>query len=334
MDYKRQTLGKKIVFSNLSSRYFRCKNNLVRVAALSRRKHSVLNLSYKAKSNLFGFLMILPAFLLLAALNLYPICRNLFLSFTSWDMVIGNPRFIGLENYRELFADKGFYSCLKVTLIYAVTYVPISMALGFILANLMASKSKINVLYRTVFFLPHVTSMVAMSAVFLFIFHPQYGTLNSILNTFGFSSVAWLNQKSTALGSLVAMNIWKTAGFCAVIYLSGIQNISDELLEAASIDGASGLQKLLYIKIPLVSPTTFMLVIMLTIESFKIFTQIHVMTNGGPDGATTNLLTYMFEQAFDQFRVGYGGAIAIILLFCVLIINAIQMYFEKFVNYD
>ena len=304
-----------------------------RVAFSSRVKRRV-SMRYRTKSNLCGYLMILPAFLLLAALNFYPIIRNLVLSFTSWDMVVGDPVFIGMGNYKELFTDRGFAGCLKVTLLYAVTYVPISMGLGFILANLMAAKSKINVLYRTAFFLPHVTSMVAMSAVFLFIFHPQYGTLNSILGTFGLPSVAWLNQKSTALGSLVAMNIWKTTGFCTVIYLSGIQNISDELLEAASIDGATGLQKLLYIKIPLVSPTTFMLVIMLTIESFKIFTQIHVMTGGGPDGATTNLLTYMFEQAFDQFRVGYGGAISIVLLICVLIINAIQMYFEKFVNYD
>ncbi len=324
MDYKEQFLRKTPTLR------YTVKNRV----PLSVRIKGQVFMRYSTKSNICGYLMILPAFLLLGALNFYPILRNLILSFTSWDMVVGDPVFLGLENYKELFTSRGFVGCLKVTLMYTIAYVPISMGLGFILANLMASKSKMNVLYRTAFFLPYVTSMVAMSAVFLYIFHPQYGTLNSILGMLGISPVAWLNQKSTALWALVAMNIWKTTGFCAVIYLSSIQNISEELLEAADIDGATGLQKFFYIKIPLVSPTTFMLVIMLTIESFKVFTQIHVMTGGGPDGATTNLLTYMFEQAFEQFRVGYGGAISVVLLICVLIINGIQMYFEKFVNYD
>ncbi|MEY8352100.1 sugar ABC transporter permease [Lachnospiraceae bacterium 54-53] len=278
--------------------------------------------------------MILPAFICLGAINLFPILRNLYLSFTSWDMVIGTPQFIGLRNYRELFTNSDFYKSLWVTLFYTIGYVPFSIGAGFLLAVLMTSKSRLNVIYRTAFFMPHVTSMVAMSAVFLYIYHPQYGTINTLLNLAGLSSVPWLNQKSTALFSLVLMNVWKSLGFCAVIYLGGILNIPEELEEAAGMDGGTWLQKLIYIKIPQVSPLTFMLVIMLTIESFKVFTQINVMTGGGPDGSTTNLLTYMFMQAFDQFRIGYGGAIAVVLLLCVLLINLIQMYFERFVSYD
>lgn len=291
-------------------------------------------MSTKAKNNINGYLFILPAFLLLGAFNLFPILRNLYLSFTSWDMVIGTPDFIGLENYAELFSSREFYESLWVTAAYALLYVPVTLIAGFFIAVLLTKSSKVNIVYRTIFFAPHVTSMVAMSAVFLFIYHPQYGTLNTILASLGLSAVPWLNSKSTALISLVFMNIWKSIGFCAVVYLGGLLNISEELEEAADMDGASWLQKLWHIKVPLVSPTSFMLVIMFTIECFKVFTQISVMTGGGPDGSTTNLITYMFMQAFDQFRVGYGGAVAIVLLTCVLIVNIIQMGFERFVNYD
>lgn len=286
------------------------------------------------KECITGYLFIFPAFACLGAFRLFPVLRNLYLSFMTWDMVIGDPKFVGLKNYIKLFTASDFYASLEVTFRYTILYVPISMLFGYILAILMIKKTKWNVLFRTALFVPYVTSMVAMSAVFIYILHPQYGTLNVILNDLGFASVPWLNQKSTALYCLVAMNIWKSTGFCAVIYLGGILNISEEILEAAQIDGSSWWNTLVHIKTPLVAPTTFMLTIMLTIESFKIFTQINVMTGGGPDKSTTNLLTYMFNQAFDNFSVGYGSAIATVLLLIVLLINFIQLFFERFVNYD
>lgn len=287
------------------------------------------------KSNVLSAVILLfPAFVCLLIFNFLPVLRNLYLSFTSWDMVIGDPRFIGLDNYRELFTSKDFWDSVIVTLKYTVMYVPVSILGGLFLAVMLKSKSHLNIIYRTIFFAPYVTSMVAISAVFLFLYHPQYGTLNTILSVFGMEPVRWLNSKATALPSLVLMNCWKSMGFCAVVYLGALLNISDDMKEAAQIDGANRWKSLLYVEIPMVSPTTFMLVIMLTIESFKVFTQINVMTGGGPDGSTTNLLTYMFSQAFEQFRVGYGGAVAIILLIMVLLINLIQMTFERFVNYD
>lgn len=198
----------------------------------------------------------------------------------------------------------------------------------------MTAKTKINIFYRTVFFSPTVTSMVAMSAVWLFIYHPQYGSLNSILGIFNIPPVRWLNTMDTALPSLVIMNIWKRMGFCTVVYLGALLSVSNEAIEAARIDGVNRWQMLWYIKLPLISPTTFMLVILMTIESFQVFTQINVMTAGGPNGSTTNLVTYMYMQAFDQFRVGYGSAVAVILLLIILLIYFIQMSFERFVNYD
>jgi multiple sugar transport system permease protein len=281
-----------------------------------------------------GYLFILPAFFLIAVFQLYPLVRNLVLSFYSWDMVTSAPRFLGLGNYRELLADENFYQSLKVTVLYSLGFVPVSMAMGLGLSVLMTKKSRMNVLYRTVFFSPTVTSMVAMSAVWMFIYHPQYGSLNTLLGLFGMEPVRWLNSPDTALLSLVIMNIWKRFGFCTVVYLSALLNVSGEIQEAATIDGASSFQIFWRIKLPMVSPSTFMLVIMMTIESFQVFTQINVMTGGGPNFSTTNLVTYLYKQAFDQFRVGYGSAIAVVLLAVILLVNLIQMRFEKYVHYD
>lgn len=281
-----------------------------------------------------GYFFILPAFLLVAVFQLYPMARNIVLSFTHWDMVTADPRFIGLGNYAELFSDLDFYKSLQVTLLYSVGFIPISLALGLGLAVLMTKKSPLSIFSRTAFFAPTVTSMVAMSAVWMFIYHPQYGALNSLLGVFGIDPVRWLNSTDTALLSLVMMNIWKRFGFCTVVYLSALLNVSEEMQEAAKIDGANSWQIFTKIKMPLVSPSTFMLVILMTIESFQVFTQINVMTGGGPNFSTTNLVTYMYGQAFDQFRVGYGSAVAVVLLLLILLVNAVQMYFEKYVHYD
>lgn len=279
-------------------------------------------------------LFLFPAFACLFLFNFLPILRNIILSFTSWNMVVGDPKFIGLDNYTELFTSRDFWNSVAVTVKYTVMFVPVTIILGFLLAVLLVKKSAVNIIYRTIFFSPYVTSMVAMSAVFLFIYHPQYGTLNTILKSLNLPTFQWLNTRETALPSLVAMNCWKTVGFCAVVYLGALLNVSDELKEAAEIDGANRLQRLWWVEAPLVSSTTFMLVITVTIEAFKVFTQIDVMTGGGPDSSTTNMLTLMFQQAFEQFRVGYGGAIAVVMLLTVLVINGIQMAFEKYVNYD
>lgn len=288
----------------------------------------------KARNNLVGYLCLAPAFLLLTIFSLFPILRNLYLSFTSWDMVIGNPTFIGLENYAELFSSPEFYQSLLVTIQYNVLFVAGTMGLGLFMALLLTNNRAITKVLRTIIFMPTVTSMVAMSAVWLYIFHPQYGSLNSLLAAAGLSPMRWLNDPNTALISLVIMNVWKRAGFCCVVYMGALLNIPADLMEAAQIDGASPLQRFWHIKIPMISPTTFMLLILMTIEAFQVFTQIHVMTGGGPNRSTTNLITYMFSQAFGQFRVGYGSAIAAVMLVIILSVYFIQSRTEKLVNYD
>ena len=144
-------------------------------------------------------LLLFPAFACLTLFNFLPVIRNVLLSFTSWNMVVGDPKFVGLNNYKELFTSQDFRNSVIVTVRYALMFVPLTIALGFLLASLLARKSAVNVLYRTIFFAPYVTSMVAMSAVFLFIYHPQYGTLNTLLKSLGIEPLQWLNSKKTAL---------------------------------------------------------------------------------------------------------------------------------------
>ena len=284
-------------------------------------------------SQLAGYLFVAPAFALVCAFSLYPILRSIFLSFFHWDMVTAAPKFIGLNNYIRLFTSGEFYQSVWVTIEYSIGFIPLSMLFGLLLAACLTGNTRVNYFYRAVFFAPTVTSMVAMSAVWLYIFHPQYGTLNDLLRIFHLGPVRWLNSPATALWSLVMMHIWSSVGFCTVLYLAALVNVPHEVLEAAQIDGADRRQMLWYIRLPLVSPTTFMLAILQTISSFKTFTEINVMTGGGPAGSTTNLVTYMYHEAFASFQVGYGSAIAVVFLVLILCVYFIQRWFERFVYY-
>ncbi len=281
-----------------------------------------------------GYVFILPAFLLLLLFSYIPILQNLYMSFTSWDMLIGDPEFVGLKNYVKILSDRSFWWSLWVTLKYALIFVPVSMSLGLGIALLLMGSGFFVSFLRTVFFSPTVTSMVAISAVWLYIFHPQYGTLNNLLGLVGIAPIAWLNDPNTSLYSLIILNVWKRMGFCSVIYLGALLNIPRDLYEAAEIDGADRMQKFRNITLPMISPATFMLIILLTIEVFQIFTQIDIMTQGGPDKATMTLLASMYYTAFTEFRMNEGSTLSIILLCIVLFINYLQMKFERCVNYE
>lgn len=249
-------------------------------------------------------------------------------------MVTSDPVFIGLRNYKDLFSDSEFYQTLRQTLSYAGIIIPTTMILGFVLALMMSETSRINVVFRTIFFSPKVTSMVAISSVWLYIYHPQYGILNRLLQVVGIDPVRWLNDTHSALFAISIVAIWRTLGFCTVVYLGGIQNISAEVLEAAEVDGASILRKIWHIKIPLVSPTSFMLLVLTTIDTLKMFTSIEVLTQGGPAHSTQNLTVMLYDYAFGQYQMGYASAISMVLFGLILTINLLQMMLEEKVVYD
>ncbi len=285
------------------------------------------------KKNVAGWIFVLPALVLIILFNFKPIAQNVFLSFQNWNMV-QPARNVGWENYQRLFTNTGLRNALLVNLKYLVLYVPLNMVLGFLVALLITKSTKWNQFVRTVSFAPSVTSMVALSAVWLYIYHPQYGSLNSILNFLGFESVRWLNDPNVVLYSLIILSVWKKFGFCVLIYLGGLLEIPAEALEAADVDGATWGQKLRYVIVPLTSSTSYMLMILLVIESFQVFTQVDVMTQGGPAGASTTLLAHMYYSAFTEFQFGYGAAVSMLILVLTVGIYLVLTRFEKYVSYE
>lgn len=280
-----------------------------------------------------GVAYTLPALVLLVLFTIYPMIDALITSFYNWNLT-SKKRFIGLYNYQKLLGSSEIYQTIGQTLQYVAIVLPVTLIFGFLLALLLKKSSKTNVVFRTLLFTPRVSSMVAMSAVWLYIYNPQYGLLNNILSSLGLSPVRWLNDTSSALPSLAFITIWRMLGYSIVVYLGGIQNISSEIMEAARIDGASTLRTTWNIIVPLVSPTTFMLLILNTIEVFKLFTTINVMTEGGPAKSTQNLVVMLYEYGFKKYQLGYASAIAMILFLLILVINIIQLSLEKHVNYD
>ena len=289
--------------------------------------------SFSIKQEARGLAFVFPAFLFLAVFTLYPMINAIVNSFYNWNLG-GRKRFIGFYNYQKMFSADEIYLVLKNTLAYVVSILPFTIIFGFLLAVLLRRKSRLNVVYRTLIFTPHIASMVGLSVVWLYIFNPQYGILNKVLASMGASPLRWVNDSSTALLSIVIVTIWRMLGYNVIVYLGAIQNIPQEVIEAAHIDGATGLRTVWNIMVPLVSPSTFLLLILNTISVMKLFTTIENMTGGGPGTATTNLVMMLYEYAFREYQMGYASAIAVLLFLLILVINLVQMSFQRYVNYD
>lgn len=291
----------------------------------------------KAKRGLIreakGVAYVLPALIFLSTFTLYPMIDAMLTSLYNWNLT-GRKKFIGLYNYQKLFHSPDVWQVIGNTMQYVALVLPATLILGFALGMLLRRETKHNVAFRTMIFTPRVTSLVSMSVVWLFIYNPQYGIFNTLLSACGLKPLRWINDASTALPSLALITVWRMLGYSTVVYLGGIQNISSESLEASRIDGANRVQTTWHIVLPLVSPTTFMLLILNTIEIMKLFTTIQTMTGGGPGNATANLVVMLYEYAFRRYQVGYASAIAMVLFLLILFINVIQLSLERFVHYD
>ena len=285
------------------------------------------------KNEAVGIAFVLPALIPLLIFVIYPVVRSIVLSFFSYNMVTA-MKFVGFRNYAKLFGSAEIWETILRTLGYVLVILPVTLLGGFCLSLLLSVKSKSSVFFRTLYFAPHVTSMVAMSSVWLFIFHPQYGALNMALEIFGIAPVRWLNQTGTAFWCICWVTIWRMLGYDTLVFIGGIQNISDEIIEAATIDGATAWQRIRYIMFPLVSPTTFMLLILNTINVMKMFTVINMLTDGGPANSTQNLVIMLQDYAFNRFQIGYASAISNILFVLILVIHIFQRKLERRVQYD
>lgn len=285
------------------------------------------------KQELGSIAFILPALIPLAIFVIYPIIRCFVLSFYSYNMT-STMKFIGWRNFQKLFGNEDIYNTILRTLQYALVILPVTLLGGFSLGVMLSGKNKANVVFRTLLFAPHVTSMVAISSVWLFILHPQYGALNMVLGVFGITPVRWLNEPGTAFWCIAFVTMWRLLGYDTIVFIGGIQNISGDVLEAATIDGASRFDTIRHIIFPLTSPTTFMLMILNTITILKMFTVINVLTGGGPAKSTQNLVIMLHDYAFNRFQIGYASAISTVLFLIILVIHVAQRTLERKVQYE
>ena len=258
-----------------------------------------------------------------------PISYAAAMSFFKWNG-ISSPEFIGIENYVDIFTDPVFWIALKNTVIYSLGVVPVSMALGLLAAiGLNRKNLPGRPIFRTIFFLPFVISAVATATTAGWIFGDTFGVINKILEAIGLEKVRWLSNRNTALLTVMIATVWVRIGFCMLIYLAGLQSIPTDLIEAASIDGASTRQRFLHITLPLLRPTTFLLLVLSIIFSFEVFDLGYVMTNGGPGYATTVLTIYIYNTAFQAQRFGYASTVGLVFMAIIMTITLIQWRFSN-----
>ncbi|NLK69616.1 MAG: sugar ABC transporter permease [Clostridiaceae bacterium] len=290
------------------------------------------------KKELVAYSFIAPNFIGFAVFTLVPIVFAFFLAFMKWDG--NNPvEFVGLSNFKDLISDKFFIASLKNTIIYSIGTVPLTLATSLGLAILLNKEVKGRAFFRTLGFFPYVASLVAVTAVWTMLFHPSRGPVNSILYyTFNIEKG---NLPNWFTGNLIIImfilfSVWRFMGYYMVIYLAGLQNIPRELYEAGRIDGANRWQQFRYITIPGLQPTTFLVVVMLTINCFKIY-DIAIMLAGGSTGTLSTysmvLVYYIYQNAFVFWKLGYSSAVAIVLFVLVLGVTILQFKWQdKFAN--
>jgi multiple sugar transport system permease protein len=286
------------------------------------------------RDGFWAFIMLLPNVAGFFVFTLFPVVVSFLLSFTSYD-ILTPPSFVGLANYQELFLfDKIVGQVVKNTLIYTAVVVPVGMFISLMLALALDKKIKFLRVFRAAFFMPVITSAVAVSLVWQWLYNPDFGLLNSLLRTMGISNPpAWLNSQVYALPAVMVVAIWKNLGYNMLLFLAGLQNISVTYYEAAALDGANGFQQFRHITWPLLSPTSFFVFVMTVISSFQVFDLVQLMTRGGPGRATSTLVHYIYQNAFKYFYMGYASALAYLLFAMVLIVTLLNMTLQRKVVY-
>ncbi len=269
------------------------------------------------------YLFIAPNLLLFTTFTFLPLLFAFYISFNEWGL-LGKPRFIAADNYQRLVFDRLFWRALGNTIVYSLWTVPTSLALGLALALALDRPLFGRSLIRSTFFLPVVISGVATAIIAAWLFNDNYGVINAVLQQLGLPRVNWLSSPRWALPSLILTTLWVRLGFCMVVYLAALQSIPSDYYHAAAIDGASRWAQFRYIVWPLLSPATFLLLILNVIYSFQVFDLIYVMTGGGPGFATTMLVHYIYQSAFITSEMGYASAIGVVLYVLILLFTVLQ----------
>lgn len=269
------------------------------------------------------YILILPWLIGFVLFVLGPMLFSLGMSFTRWNL-LNLPVPIGVDNYTHMVHDALFWQSLKVTTVYAVVSVPLGLAFALLLAVLLNQQVRGVAVFRTIFYLPSVASGVAVAVLFLWIFNPQFGLVNTLLSYLGIQGPGWLASPQWALPTLIIKSLWSVGG-TMIIFLAGLQNVPAELLEAASLDGAASWQRFRYVTLPLLTPTILFNLVLLIINQFQVFTEAYTMTNGGPLYATLFYVYYLFQNAFTYLNMGYAAALAWVLFAIVLVLTVIVL---------
>lgn len=276
------------------------------------------------KENMTGYFFILPAFIIIGIFFIIPAIQLFGLAYTDYSIMKGSGVFVGLENFIKIFQDEDFLNSLVVTLKLAVFIVPVQTFIALIMAVFVNEKIRGIKLFRTIYFIPAVTSFVAVAIIWKQMYNPSFGLINTIFGGFGLGPYQYLSSTSQALISMAITCVWKSWGYFMVIFLSGLQEIPSELYEAVRIDGANQIQKFFYITVPMVKRTTLFVIIITTMDAIKVFIPSFTMTSGGPNGATNTAVHHIWRQAFRLDQVGPAAAMSTVLFVIIAVITILQ----------
>lgn len=278
-----------------------------------------------------AFVFLLPALVGLLAFQLLPMASSVVISFSDWDLLTKwtQIHFIGWGNYAEVFENEKSYTSIKNVFIFLIGYMPLITALGTFFAVLLNRNLRGIKFYRAAVFVPVITSWVAVSIVWRWLLNGQSGLINYLLSKIGVQGPIWLQDDTWAMVAIIAVTIWKDIGFVSIILLAGLQDISEDYYEAANLDGASAWRKLWQITIPLLSPTLFFIVTISLINSFQLFDQVLIMTNGGPAGATSTIVEQVYKNAFQFNKMGFAAAQSWVLFVIIFAVTMVLQWLQK-----
>jgi fructooligosaccharide transport system permease protein len=295
--------------------FFKNKNN---------KEYKVQASTKRSNNAAVGIMFVLPALIFITVFLIIPVILAFIYSFQNYNMLKPTQKnFIGLENYIEILKNPAFYKSLKNTVYFAGIVVPLQTAVALGLAMLVNIKLKTSKLARICFFSPVITSMVVVAILWTFLYNKDSGLINSLLNSLGIPSQPFLLSDKQSMNSIILMSIWQAAGYQMMIFLAGLQDVSTELYEAASIDGSSAWDKFINVTLPGIKHVSSFVILITTIQAFKLFTQPYIMTGGGPSESTKTLAYMIYEQGFQYRNVGYSCAIAVVFFLVILVVSSV-----------
>ena len=259
------------------------------------------------------YLMVAPAMAVFGVFILYPIFYMIYLSFFDWNL-IGEMKYIGLENYTDMLSDKDFWQVLGNSVYYMVMVVIFQMILSLLLAAYLNRNTRVNRILQSIAFTPYITSMVSVAVIWIWLMDSDYGLLNYLLSLIGLGPVGWLSDPKVAMNSLVLVSVWKGLGYNTIIIISAMQSVPGYLYEAAALDKTPRWKAFWKITLPMISPTLFFLALMNIIAALKVFETVNIMTQGGPMNSTNTLVYNIYQYGFDYFKIGYASALGVALM--------------------